>query len=95
MTNIEVSHLLPLHLDSIIGIFTLLIFLGDKVKTYRKFEGRKAEKELIPDNLPGANKSMTVAKVAIGCWTSCHAEIPISLKWWMNWTLSSLRVIAS
>lgn len=93
MTNIEVSHLLLLHLDSIIGIF-MLIFCGVKDKTCRKFEGRKAEKELTSGNLPSADKSMTVAKVAVGCWTSCHAEIFISLKWWMNWRLSSLKASA-
>lgn len=64
VTNTEVSHLLLLHLDSIVGIFTLLIFRGDKGKTCRKFEGRKVEKELIPDNLPSPNKSVTLGKVA-------------------------------
>lgn len=75
MTNIEVYNLLLLHLNSIIGIFTLLLFCGDKGKSCRKFEGRKVEKELIPDNLPSANKSMTVAKVPVGCWTSCHDHV--------------------
>lgn len=72
MTNIEVYNLLLLHLNSIIGIFTLLIFCGDKGKTCRKFEERKVEKELIPDNLPSANKSMTVAKVAVGTGDAVH-----------------------
>lgn len=69
MTNIGVSHLLLLHVDSIIGIFTLLIFCGVKDKTCRNFEGRKVEKELICGNLPSALKLMTVAKVAVACWT--------------------------
>lgn len=47
MTNTAVSHLLLLYPDSVIGVFTLLIFCGDKGKTCRKFEGRKVEKDLI------------------------------------------------
>lgn len=65
VTNIEVSHLLLLHLDPIIGIFTLLIICGDKGKTCRKSEVRKVEKELIPGNLPSANVNDSGKG---GCW---------------------------